>query len=544
MALVDAPLPRAAAISALARAGDDPRLGEIAALLGDEPAALAWAAGAARTMGWEAFLARLVRWAIPAALPWRPEVEGAVAALHADDRALLTALAGCDTAFAWDVLEEVVPDVSVDAVVRLEDAGMLRRGTRAGVVTFLVPFVVRAVMRPPHDERWLTAWTRRAEALETYGPRARAALVELAACLLLAARALGAGRGLHGVAAWLAASDALFFGDVLGFDAPAIAQAIAAADESGAPESRACARLVAARAALERGEPETARAIAAEAHGIATTPATRAAAQRGRGWAEIALGDLDAARAAFTAARKHPDARNEADAAAGLGIVALVGGAPDEARVLLEESLAIHVVMRDELRESAVRGMMELLPAGATEDEEALAALAVELRTRGQHWREALVLARLGLAARARGDSASEGVHLRAASAAALVARMPVAGLVQRVVDPDAAPIAIGPDARSLRLPGGESHDLARHGPLRRVLWALACAHRDQPGTALGTLDVVAAGWPAEKMKHEAATLRVYTTIRRLRALGLEDVLLTRDDGYLLAPSARLTFSG
>ena len=42
-------------------------------------------------------------------------------------------------------------------------------------------------------------------------------------------------------------------------------------------------------------------------------------------------------------------------------------------------------------------------------------------------------------------------------------------------------------------------------------------------------------------MKHEAATLRVYTTVRRLRALGLAEVLLTRDDGYLLDPDAAFT---
>ena len=34
------------------------------------------------------------------------------------------------------------------------------------------------------------------------------------------------------------------------------------------------------------------------------------------------------------------------------------------------------------------------------------------------------------------------------------------------------------------------------------------------------TLEVIEAGWPAEKMRHEAATLRVYTTVRRLRGLG------------------------
>lgn len=537
MALLDAPLGRAEAIVALG--GDAPQRGEIAALLGDEPAALAWAATVARTMGWEAFLARLARWTIPATLPWRAEVEGAVAALGEEDRALLVTLAGCDAAFAWDVLEDVVPDVSVDAIVRLEEARMLRRGTRAGVVTFLVPFVVRAVLRAPADVRWREAWTRRAESLETYGPRAAASLVELGACLPLAARSIGNG---HGIALWLAASDALFFGDALGFDAPAITQAVALADAAGDAEPRARTRLVAARCALERGDADAALALARAAHELGTSADTRAAADRGRAWAEVARGELEAAQASFTAARSHRDPRNEADAAAGLGIVALVGGRPEEARALLEESIAIHVVMRDTTREGAVRGMMELLPAATAEDEATLGAHAVDLRARGQHWREALALARLALAARARGDAATEGAHLRAAGAAALVARMPVSDLVRRLVERDESPILVTAEARTLSL-AGETHDLGRHGPVRRVLWALACAHRDRPGAALTTLDVVAAGWPGEKMKHEAATLRVYTTIRRLRALGLDDVLVTRDDGYLLAPATKIAFA-
>ena len=58
---------------------------------------------------------------------------------------------------------------------------------------------------------------------------------------------------------------------------------------------------------------------------------------------------------------------------------------------------------------------------------------------------------------------------------------------------------------------------------------------RDEEARVL-YLDLIEAGWPGEKMQHEAATLRVYTTIRRLRGLGLGDVLVTRDEGYLLDP--------
>ena len=51
---------------------------------------------------------------------------------------------------------------------------------------------------------------------------------------------------------------------------------------------------------------------------------------------------------------------------------------------------------------------------------------------------------------------------------------------------------------------------------------------------------LLAAGWPGERLRYDSGMLRVYTAIRRLRALGLERVLLTRDDGYQLDPEVRL----
>jgi hypothetical protein len=70
------------------------------------------------------------------------------------------------------------------------------------------------------------------------------------------------------------------------------------------------------------------------------------------------------------------------------------------------------------------------------------------------------------------------------------------------------------------------------------VLLALATQHESHPGVGLSAKAVIVAGWPDERILHEAAMLRVYNVVRLLRALGLgHDVLLTRDDGYLLHPS-------
>jgi hypothetical protein len=96
----------------------------------------------------------------------------------------------------------------------------------------------------------------------------------------------------------------------------------------------------------------------------------------------------------------------------------------------------------------------------------------------------------------------------------------------------------VGAGARWLRAPGGERVSLARSGAMRRVLDALVESRLRAPGAPWTADALFAIGWPGERARHESSLLRVYTTIRRLRRLGLEGALLTRDDGYLLDPHA------
>jgi hypothetical protein len=92
-------------------------------------------------------------------------------------------------------------------------------------------------------------------------------------------------------------------------------------------------------------------------------------------------------------------------------------------------------------------------------------------------------------------------------------------------------------DQCSFEVAPGRKLDLQRRGPLRRVLLALLEQRRRHPGVPLSVEAVAAAGWPGERVQHESAVARVYTTVNRLRALGLGKGLVTRDDGYLLDPS-------
>ena len=99
------------------------------------------------------------------------------------------------------------------------------------------------------------------------------------------------------------------------------------------------------------------------------------------------------------------------------------------------------------------------------------------------------------------------------------------------------AELVVGSDRCSFEVVPGLQIDLQRRGPLRRVLLALVEQRARRPGVPLSVEAVAAAGWPGERIQHKSAVARVYTTVNRLRALGLGKGLVTRDDGYLLDPS-------
>ena len=97
-------------------------------------------------------------------------------------------------------------------------------------------------------------------------------------------------------------------------------------------------------------------------------------------------------------------------------------------------------------------------------------------------------------------------------------------------------------DARVVINVEGTRLDLGRRGPLRRVLVFLAERRVSHPGEGVSWQSLLAAGWPEERIREEAAFGRVRNAVAQLRRLGLGDALLTRDDGYLLDPSVPLRF--
>jgi transcriptional regulator with AAA-type ATPase domain len=96
--------------------------------------------------------------------------------------------------------------------------------------------------------------------------------------------------------------------------------------------------------------------------------------------------------------------------------------------------------------------------------------------------------------------------------------------------------LRIASGERSFRLPPAQEISLARRGSLWRLLVCLAEQRDRQASVAISADELFAAGWPGDKSVAASAEARVRTSIWMLRRMGLRDRLVTRDDGYLLAP--------
>lgn len=103
-----------------------------------------------------------------------------------------------------------------------------------------------------------------------------------------------------------------------------------------------------------------------------------------------------------------------------------------------------------------------------------------------------------------------------------------------------------GPRARWIRITASgdvqlsdraASIEIARRLPLRRILGALAERRTAAPGEAVSLDDLVAAGWPGERIRADAAINRIHVALSTLRRLGLRDVILSAEHGYMFDPA-------
>ena len=151
------------------------------------------------------------------------------------------------------------------------------------------------------------------------------------------------------------------------------------------------------------------------------------------------------------------------------------------------------------------------------------------------HVRIALRILRQGLAARARSAPApaSSAAPAPASAGAGAAAAPQVGPPPQR-----GGALIIAPDARWCRLPDGRELTFQRARAQRLILLRLLEERLRAPGHALPVPALFESGWPGERASEEAAQNRVYVAVSRLRKLGFQGLILSRDDGFLLDPGA------
>jgi predicted ATPase len=307
-------------------------------------------------------------------------------------------------------------------------------------------------------------------------------------------------------------------------------------------------------AARARGDLDAVRAYASQAIAVATEtrdPRLLSSAEQAAAHGRFVAGDLDGAvqgfRRAVAAARVASAPRLAGLALTNLAWLHLERGDAAGARSLnaearsalvesgdafhlirvdiTEGALAMHAGRLDEadaaLRDAHARALAFDDLDGAMEAQEALARLA---HRRGD----------LALAARRVEELEVQARFVCDVSWPPRVARLRAEVCATRAPTPT---LRVSRDGRAMRL-GGAPQDLSRRGPLRRVLVALVRARLERAGEALRAAEVLAAGWPGERMFPESGAARVYMAVRRLRALGLEATLRTSDAGYMLDPRA------
>ena len=96
---------------------------------------------------------------------------------------------------------------------------------------------------------------------------------------------------------------------------------------------------------------------------------------------------------------------------------------------------------------------------------------------------------------------------------------------------------------RWFRLGTGEVVDLSRKRTLRPLVLALVERHLEHPGEALDVDGVFQVVWAGERIQLEAKKNRVYVAIATLRKAGLDSVIETRGDGYLLRPGVVISWA-
>lgn len=281
----------------------------------------------------------------------------------------------------------------------------------------------------------------------------------------------------------------------------------------------------------------------------------RAMVQIDFGLVEQELGEIDAARTAFEdALAVHRDAGNRRFTAIALGYRAgleLESGDLDRALDLYDESLATIAGMGDTKLEAvfgAARAVVLAKRGAIDESTRAFDAAEASATAQGEPRVIGTVAVHRGHLDLAHGDARAAAE--RRAAAAGLLASSDDVRFALRLLDAalgasgstalarSSEALAVAHDGSWFRAPGAtERAELGKKAILKRILTELARRRVDSPGAPVAREELVAVGWPGEKLSPDVAHNRLGVALSELRRAGLRDALLHDGGGHLLDPS-------
>ncbi|HEY8074944.1 MAG TPA: tetratricopeptide repeat protein, partial [Labilithrix sp.] len=305
---------------------------------------------------------------------------------------------------------------------------------------------------------------------------------------------------------------------------------------------------------LFRRRYDEARARFDEAEAIARRLGARhreAAIHTARGTMEQELGNVDRARelheAALETFRDVGSAYHEASTLYYLAGAHLERGQLEDADAIFARALAQVRAIGVPRYEALILGARATLAAHAGRTREAEALLgeadAAALRCASEPaLLAALAIHRLSLVSARDRDGAAARARELAAAHDCDDPRFALRAFSLRPISSTARALEIDEGGRAFRLPDADAAvDLARRVPLARILHALAQRRVEVPGDAMRVEDLLAAGWPGERVRYDAGANRVYVALAELRKLGLRDWIVSDAAGWRLATSRPVT---
>jgi predicted ATPase len=265
------------------------------------------------------------------------------------------------------------------------------------------------------------------------------------------------------------------------------------------------------------------------------------------------MGDLEGARAVYDAAlAAHRAAGNERHEAITLGYLGTLEderGRTDAAEVALSASLAILRALGDPKYAAVFAACLAAVRAQRGDALGAKEALdEAERCAKGGEGRIVATVALHRLRVEAAAGKRAASIVERRGAAIGLVQQSDDVRFALRMLDRVLVPmetpsmarakaLCVAEDATWLELPGGARVDLKRRAVHRRLVERLVRERLAAPGAPASVADLVAAGWPGEKLAESSAQNRLHVALAALRADGLRDILKREPGGYLLDPA-------